>query len=94
MSVLIVSEWAPGAGMSAESYWRLTDDMDLRENLPEGCEYHMSGSSDEGGAILSEVRTSQEAFQTFLENKLGPASAAAGVPGPTKVSVLPLIRHL
>ena len=47
-----------------------------------------------GGAILSEVWTSQEAFQTFLENKLGPASAAAGVPGPTKVSVLPLIRHL
>jgi hypothetical protein len=94
MSVLIVSEWEPGAGMSAESYWRLTDDMDLRDHLPEGCECHMSGFSDEGGAILSEVWTSREAHQSFLENELGPASAAAGVPGPTKVSVLPLIRHL
>jgi hypothetical protein len=60
--------------MTTESYWRLTDDMDLRDHLPE-------------------VWTSPEAHQRFLENELGPASAAAGVPGPTKVSVLPLIRH-
>ena len=84
MSVLIVSEWAREASMSEETYWKITDQLGLRDKLPEGCEYHMSGYSPDGGTILSEVWTSPEAFQTFAEAKLGPASQAAGLAPPRR----------
>jgi hypothetical protein len=91
MPVVIVSKW--DEGIDVEKYWAATDAMGLREKLPEGCEYHMAGEGPDEGFVISEVWTSPDVFNTFVETKLGPTSEKLGISPPSSVTVVPLIRH-
>lgn len=92
MSVVVVMEWDEVVATEAQ-YWAITDRLGLREKLPEGCEYHVAGEDPGKSVRTCEVWASEEAHGQFME-KAGPAFQDLGVPRPSKVTTVPLIRHL
>jgi hypothetical protein len=94
VSVLIISKWDAGVGLDEDMYWRLTDEMGTRDELPEGLEQHQFGGSAAGGHVLAEVWASEEAFGAFAQGRLGPASQKFGCPPPDSLTILPLVRQV
>lgn len=94
MSVLIISTWDAGTGLDEDLYWRITDELGTRDELPEGGEQHLYGGSSADGYVVAEVWASEEAFAAFAHDKLGPASQKLGCPPPSSVTVLPFVRQL
>ena len=92
VSVATIVEF-DGATFSEEQYWAVTDKLGLRNKLPEGCEYHIAGFDPAKGLRICESWNSEEAFVKFSREILAPACQEAGIPAPSKVTVMPLIRH-
>jgi hypothetical protein len=73
-------------GLSAEDYKRVNEllgiDMESGEgDWPAGLHTHVGGASD-GGWIVFELWASRADQERFLEERLGPALAEAGIEGP------------
>jgi hypothetical protein len=92
VSIAVVLEW-DGVVPSEEQYWAITDKLGLRDQLPEGCEHHFAALDPGKSARVCEVWASEEAHGRFME-QLGPFFQEIGVPPPSKVTTLPVIRHL
>lgn len=93
MSVLVVQQWEPASQVSEVKYWEVTDELGLRDTLPEGCAYHAAGGDEAIGYVLTEIWSTPEAFQEFAQNRLGPVAIRLGMPAPT-VTMVPLVREL
>lgn len=59
---------------------------------PTGLIAHAAGPSDEGW-LVSEVWESREAQAAFMENDLGPALGAAGLPDPIRVTWFDIVNE-
>jgi hypothetical protein len=74
-----------GEGITAESYRQLTEAMfgnyPMREDQsPDGLIVHTAGQSDQGWYIY-DLWESQDHFQRFVADKLGPAIESTGAGG-------------
>lgn len=74
-----------GEGVTEESYRQLTEAMFgsfpmTEERSPDGLILHTAGQGEQGWYIY-DVWESQEHFQRFAEEKLGPATESTGVGG-------------
>jgi hypothetical protein len=92
MSIVVVMEW-DGVVPTEAQYWEITDKLGLREKLPDGCESHAVGLDPGKSARVCEVWESEEAHGQFAAS-LGPFFQDLGVPPPSKVTIVPLLRHL
>src|SRR3954451_5469830 len=84
-------------GVQADQYWAVNralgiDIVDGTDGFPEGMIAHYAGPID-GGILVSEVWSSQEAQSEFMESRLGKALAEGGVGEPSKVTWVPLFVH-
>ena len=92
MSIVVIMEW-DDVVPNEEQYWAVTDQLGARDGAPEGCEYHIVGVDPGRCVRVCEVWESEEAHGKFME-QVGPFFQDVGVPPPSKVTVLPLLRHL
>ncbi len=76
-----------------EQYWSISDRFGLREKLPDGCEYHVVGIDPGESVRTCEVWESELTHGRYME-QVGPAFQETGIPPPSKVTVVPLLRHL
>jgi len=60
---------------------------------PDGLISHTGTATAAGGLLVFEVWDSQETQATFMASRLGPALHEAGLPEPSRVEWLTLIRH-
>ena len=92
MAVLMLVE-LPGA--TIEQYEQVNETMGLRgdETAPEGLIQHVAGS-DEKGLTIVDVWESEEAFDRFVEERLGPAIERAGVESGPNTRRLPVHNRL
>lgn len=92
MAVLVVQQWEPSPQVTEVKYWEVTDELELRDSLPEGCAYHAAGGDEALGYVVTEIWATPESFQEFAQNRLGPVSIRLGLPTPT-VTMVPLVRE-
>jgi len=92
VSVVVIMEWDEVVPDESQ-YWAVTDKLGAQERVPDGCEYHIVGIDPGKTARVCEVWESEEAHGRFME-QVGPFFQEAGVPPPSKVTVVPLLRHL
>ncbi|MBX7161373.1 MAG: hypothetical protein K1X95_13875 [Acidimicrobiia bacterium] len=59
---------------------------------PRGLLSHAAGPSDEGWLVF-EIWESKDAQATFMENDLGPALGAVGLPDPTRVTWFDVVNE-
>jgi hypothetical protein len=92
VSIVVIMEWDDVVPDESQ-YWAITDKLGTRDRVPEGCEYHVVGVDPGKSVRVCEVWESDEAHGRFME-QVGPFFQEVGVPPPSKVTVLPLLRHL
>jgi len=62
-------------------------------DFPKGLLSHAAGLSDDGSFVVSEVWSSRQANEDFMQARLGEALASSGVPAPSKVTWVSLIAY-
>jgi hypothetical protein len=84
MAVAVVLDFE---GATLDQYDKTCELMGLtpRGPAPEGALFHWVTETD-GGVRVTDVWESQELFDAFAEQKIGPLSAQAGFPGPPRVT--------
>lgn len=85
MAIMMLMEW-PGA--TPEQYDELRRVVDWEQDKAVGGLFHVA-AFDEGGAHITDVWESAEAFQRFTDERLMPGVQKVGIPGEPKVQVLP-----
>jgi hypothetical protein len=76
-------------GFGAKDYDRVNEVLGINQDTgegdwPAGLHTHMAGPTEGGGWIVVEVWETQEDQDAFMQSRLGPALAKAGVTGPPK----------
>ncbi len=82
MAVCYVMEWS---GVNEAQYQAVLDELRITRfegPTADGGISHLAGPVD-GGWLIVDIWESNEAFQRFLADHLGPASAKVGVPQPS-----------
>lgn len=84
-------------GVSSEQYDQVMRELglalhdDFGANWPEGIISHVAGGRPDGGWTVVDIWESQEAFDKFFNDRLGPALGAVGtLPQPT---IAPFVVH-
>jgi hypothetical protein len=80
------------AGGTQEQYDAVHDAMNIAADPPAGLIFHSAGPIDEGWGVI-DFWESREAFDTFVENRLGPTSGQLGdrgMPGPPDLREFPV----
>ena len=85
MAVMVVMEWTGATVQNYEDIRRITA---FEANPPEGGIFHVA-AFDGNTLRITDVWESPEKFQAFVDGKLGPASAEAGVTTQPQVSIYP-----
>jgi hypothetical protein len=81
------------AGVTAEQIDQLNAAIDPDGNPPDGIIFHSSGPVDGGWGVI-DFWQSREQFDRFAEERIGPAMAAIGAPGPPpEVHEFPVHEH-
>ncbi len=65
------------AGGTQEQYQAVHDHIRVQEEPPEGLIFHMAGPIDEGWGVI-DCWESREAFDTFVQSRLGPGLQELG----------------
>ena len=86
MATIMQMHW-PEA--SEEQYEQVRRTANWEGNRPDGAKLHVVGFSDDGMRIL-DIWESSEAFQTWFEQRIGPAVQEAGIEGQPEVLMFPL----
>jgi hypothetical protein len=60
---------------------------------PAGLLSHGGGSTDDGKFVVFELWESRQAQETFMEQRLGPALAEAGIPPPARLTWVEVTGH-
>lgn len=89
MAIALLLEF-PGAGQ--QLYDQIVQELKLGGRLAKGGIFHVSGPMD-GGMRIVDVWESQEAFDTFQRDRLGPIAQKLGLAVP-KVTVWPVHNML
>ena len=76
-------------GLTASEYRAVLDKMGVEQRPAKNIFLHLS-TPIEGGYRIIEIWDSQEGFEEFLNNRLGPANEDLGLKRATTISVTPL----
>ncbi len=83
LTTLDVSDLTP------DEYRAILDEMGVETRPAAGIYLHLTGSTDFGYRIL-EIWDSREGFESFLQQRLGPATKKLGIERKTIITVVPL----
>lgn len=86
MATIMQMHWREA---TEEQYEQVRRTADWEGNTPDGAKLHIVGFAEDGLRVL-DVWESPEAFQTFFEQRIGPAVEEAGVEGEPEVLMFPL----
>jgi hypothetical protein len=81
-------------GGTLEQYDQVTEKMGLEPGGPgpEGAHFHWVTATDDGIRVV-DVWETQEQFDQFAAEQIGPASQEVGMPGPPQTSVHQVHNH-
>jgi heme-degrading monooxygenase HmoA len=85
MAIVMNMHWPE---VSQEQYEAARKEVNWEGNTPTGAKFHVSWFADDGFHVL-DIWDSQQDFENFVQNRLGPAVAKIGVQGQPKVSYSP-----
>ncbi|HEV8688818.1 MAG TPA: hypothetical protein VGQ91_00865 [Ideonella sp.] len=85
MPVMMMMEWS---GVTPEQYEAVRKFVNFEAEAPAGGLFHVA-AFDEAGLRVTDVWERAEDFQTFVEQRLMPGVAKAGIQGEPKVRILP-----
>jgi hypothetical protein len=80
-------------GATLDQYDQVMEKMDLGGKVPENAVFHVAGQCD-GDLRVIDVWESDEAFDRFAEERIGPLTAEVGIPNPPKVTRYPVHNTL
>lgn len=83
----MIMHW-PGA--TKEMYEKVRGEVDWMSMRPNGANLHMAAFDDAGDLHVVDHWDSAEQFNTFIQEKIAPAAAAAGISGQPDVKLLPI----
>jgi hypothetical protein len=86
MATVMLMHWREA---TPDLYDKVRAKVKWDQDLPDGGKLHVCGFSDDGMHIL-DVWESEQAFNTFFEQRLAPAVAEVGVPGQPDVKFYPM----
>ncbi len=81
MATVMTMHWPE---VTKEQYEAVRADVKWETNVPKGAKYHVSWF--DGGLHVVDVWDSQADFQTFVQDRLGPAVAKVGIQSQPNVS--------
>jgi hypothetical protein len=90
MATAMMMRWD---GLTVDQYEQALEKVGWDRNVPDGAKLHVSGFSD-GGLNVLDVWESPEAFQAFLDHRLGPAVPGDRYSGRARRALLPNARLL
>jgi hypothetical protein len=79
MAIMMILEWE---GVSPEQYARVNETMGIASDAdaPDGLISHAAAIDEDGEMVIVDLWESEQALGSFVENRLGPALAEAGIP--------------
>jgi hypothetical protein len=86
MATVMLMHWREA---TLDQYDAVRDKVQWDQDLPAGVKLHVCGHADDGMHIL-DVWESEEAFNTFFEERIGPAVQEVGIQGQPDVKFYPL----
>lgn len=86
MATIMQMHWREA---TPDQYDQAREKVGWDRDIPTGAKLHISGFSDDGLHVL-DVWESEQAFNTFMEQRLGPAIAEVGIQGQPEVQFFPL----
>lgn len=78
MAVAFIMDFEGG---TLDQYDQVMEKMDLGDSVPDNAHFHWAAETD-GGVRVVDVWESDEAFQAFAEEKIGPYTAEVGLSEP------------
>lgn len=78
MAVAFIMDFEGG---TLEQYDQVMEKMDLGDSVPDDAHFHWVTKTDDGVRVV-DVWESDEAFQAFAEEKIGPYTAEVGLSEP------------
>jgi hypothetical protein len=85
MKTIIMLKWND---FTKENYETLRKSVNWEGNVPKGLLFHVSGF-DENTLRVTDIWESAEDFNNFVQSRLMPATAAAGINSEPQVEVVP-----
>ena len=86
MATAMIMRWD---GLTVDQYEQALEKVGWDHDVPDGAKLHVAGFSD-GGLNVLDVWESAEAFQAFLDKRLGPAVQEIGIQGEPDVHFYPM----
>lgn len=79
MAIMMILEWE---GVSPEQYAHVNETMGIASDAdaPDGLISHSAAIDEQGEMVIVDLWESEQALGSFVENRLGPALAEAGIP--------------
>lgn len=74
---------------TSDQYDQVREKAQWEQNTPNGAKLHVCGFSDDGMHIL-DVWESEDAFNAFFQQRVGPAVAEVGIQGQPEVAFFPM----
>jgi len=86
MATVMLMHWREA---KPDQYDQVREKIRWDEDVPDGARLHVCGFSDDGMHIL-DVWESEQAFNTFFEQRVGPAVQEVGMQGELEVKFYPV----
>jgi hypothetical protein len=86
MAVAMFMRWP---GLTGDQYDTVMGRLELDANPPAGGVLHLAAVTDEGLQV-SDIWQTEQAFHSFLENRLMPVVAELGLTGEPEIEIVPL----
>jgi hypothetical protein len=86
MATIMFMHWREA---TPDQYDQALEKVDWDHDVPNGAKLHVSGFADDG-LHVTDVWESEQAFNTFFEQRLRPAIAEIGIEGQPDVKFFPL----
>ena len=83
-----------GPGMDEGLYDQVNQRVNPPDNPPQGMIFHSAGPLPGGGWRIVDVWETQEAFDKFAEEQIGPYSQQVGIEAPPETTVHEVHNHL
>ena len=79
MAIMMILDWE---GVTPEQYARVNDTMGIHSDadVPDGLISHVAAIDEDGEMTIVDLWESEQALGQFVETRLGPALAEAGIP--------------
>jgi len=86
MRTVIVLKWD---GFTEDQYEKLRKIVNWEANLPKGAVFHVAGFKD-NACRVTDIWESEDDFNNFVQTRLMPGAAEAGIKGEPQVEMFPV----